>query len=501
MLIRELEQKTGLERATIRYYEKEGLITPHREENGYRTYSDADREVLLKIKLLRQLGMSLEKIRELQQGSADFSEALEEQISGMESLIDHAERSRQVCIRIREDVPSYETLDASYYLKLLEQPALVDQRWKPQQVPEFKQRVVAHPWKRYFARYIDSWFFVLVIEFLIVVVFRVRPFRDLVDFLNIFWIRYLLWIPVEAVLIHYFRTTPGKWLFGIRIESINGGPLDISNGMHRAWDVLRYGYGFNLPIYSYWRHYRSYKDYTDFGYAQWDYEWGAEYQFEYYYDAKRKIAMGLMIALFVVMSFTTLSDSVRPVNRGEDLTVAQFAENYNRMMDEDHDAGSTVNDVYLEDDGTWKSANSSGNVIVVNIGGEPVIVHENGSQEPGYSDFEYGLEDGYIRTVTYKQTWNDIWMLRPLSARATNMTMSIASAQDWFDIFHHYSLTDELESQSTLQSGSLTYENLEIRWSTSAENCRFDGSYYVRLDENVDTSVTLEFEIIIHPTK
>ena len=35
MLIRELEQNTGLERATIRYYEKEGFITPNREENGY----------------------------------------------------------------------------------------------------------------------------------------------------------------------------------------------------------------------------------------------------------------------------------------------------------------------------------------------------------------------------------------------------------------------------------------------------------------------------------
>ena len=42
MLIRDLEQQTGLDRATIRYYEKEGLLNPHRTENGYRDYSDTD---------------------------------------------------------------------------------------------------------------------------------------------------------------------------------------------------------------------------------------------------------------------------------------------------------------------------------------------------------------------------------------------------------------------------------------------------------------------------
>lgn len=40
MLIRDLEQKTGLDRATIRYYEKEGFLKPVRRENGYRTYSE-----------------------------------------------------------------------------------------------------------------------------------------------------------------------------------------------------------------------------------------------------------------------------------------------------------------------------------------------------------------------------------------------------------------------------------------------------------------------------
>ncbi len=76
MLIQDVERKSGLDRATIRFYEKEELIVPERAENGYRIYSEADVKVLLKVKLLRQLGVSLPKIKSLQKGSGNFSEIL-----------------------------------------------------------------------------------------------------------------------------------------------------------------------------------------------------------------------------------------------------------------------------------------------------------------------------------------------------------------------------------------------------------------------------------------
>ena len=38
MRIIDLEHNTGLDRATIRYYEKEGFILPSRKKNGYRDY-------------------------------------------------------------------------------------------------------------------------------------------------------------------------------------------------------------------------------------------------------------------------------------------------------------------------------------------------------------------------------------------------------------------------------------------------------------------------------
>lgn len=502
MLIRELEKNTGLERATIRFYEKEGLVTPVRHENGYREYTQADCDTLLKVKLLRQLGMPLEMIRGLQQGSEDFSAALTDQIQALEHQIQDAGRAKAVCLELRDAGTTYDSLDASRYLHELTRTRPAEPAWTPQPVPEFRQTVLTHPWKRYFARRLDFVIFTIATEFLIVVLFRIRPFLDILNFLGIFWIRYLLWIPVEALLVHYFRTTPGKWLFGIQIESINGGPLPLSDAMHRAWDILRYGYGFNIPFYSIWRFYRSYRDYKDYGYAQWDYEWSAEYRFKYYFGTKRKVAMGLVIALCVGIFFTTLSDATRPVHRGEDLTVAQFAENYNRMLDEKYDVSSVNNDMYLEDNGTWRPAYRLGNVVVVDISGDPVIVYNNGSEEPGYSDFVYELEDGKIRSITYEQTWKNIFMLAPMSGRATDAAMSIASSQDWFNIFHYYDLMQQLASRNTTQAGSLVYENLEILWSADSVNCNFsDGMFYSTDEKNAVSSVTLQFKIIIHPTK
>ena len=46
MTIKEMEARTGLTRANIRFYEAEGLITPERRPNGYRDYSEEDLAVL-----------------------------------------------------------------------------------------------------------------------------------------------------------------------------------------------------------------------------------------------------------------------------------------------------------------------------------------------------------------------------------------------------------------------------------------------------------------------
>ena len=66
MTIKDVEERTGLSRSNIRFYEKEKLIEPSRNEsNGYRDYSKNDVENIKKIAYLRTLGISIEDIRNI----------------------------------------------------------------------------------------------------------------------------------------------------------------------------------------------------------------------------------------------------------------------------------------------------------------------------------------------------------------------------------------------------------------------------------------------------
>lgn len=77
MNTQQVEQMTGISRQNIRYYEKEGLLSPKRDEgNGYRIYSREDVEILKRVKMLRMLGMQLDVIRSVLHGEESLEEAV-----------------------------------------------------------------------------------------------------------------------------------------------------------------------------------------------------------------------------------------------------------------------------------------------------------------------------------------------------------------------------------------------------------------------------------------
>ena len=151
MTIREIETRSGLERTNVRFYEREGLLSPERRENGYRDYSEADLALLLKIKLLRRLGFSLEEIRALAAGDTALTAALERRLASIEGEHRALDAAGEVCQRMRREDAAFPTLDAGLYLdaydRALRQPAAIPA------VPE-SDRVepVRCPWRRFFAR-------------------------------------------------------------------------------------------------------------------------------------------------------------------------------------------------------------------------------------------------------------------------------------------------------------------------------------------------------------
>ena len=66
MKTKQITEKTGLSKDTIRFYEKEKLIpTPSRSANGYRDYDEADVRRLSFIGRSRAFGFSVDECRQL----------------------------------------------------------------------------------------------------------------------------------------------------------------------------------------------------------------------------------------------------------------------------------------------------------------------------------------------------------------------------------------------------------------------------------------------------
>lgn len=60
-----LAQRVGVNRATVRYYERRGLLRPARSAAGYRLYGERVVEEIRFIKRAQTLGLSLAEIQEL----------------------------------------------------------------------------------------------------------------------------------------------------------------------------------------------------------------------------------------------------------------------------------------------------------------------------------------------------------------------------------------------------------------------------------------------------
>lgn len=81
MLRSEVANEIGIDKETIRFYEKKALISvPNRLENGYRSYSKQNLIELKFIQHCRSLGISIEEVRilkDLQVDSNDCHQAKE----------------------------------------------------------------------------------------------------------------------------------------------------------------------------------------------------------------------------------------------------------------------------------------------------------------------------------------------------------------------------------------------------------------------------------------
>ena len=122
MKINEVEERVGITKRNIRYYEKEGLLKPGRNsENGYRDYTEDDVKELKKIKLLRKLDMPLEEIRRMQRGALTLEDAIRRHMIVLERERSNLGTMQALCVRVLEEGAQLSGLDADRYLAEMEQ--------------------------------------------------------------------------------------------------------------------------------------------------------------------------------------------------------------------------------------------------------------------------------------------------------------------------------------------------------------------------------------------
>lgn len=467
MNIKEIEERSGLTRANIRYYEQEGLIAPVRRENKYRDYSEEDLETLLRIALLRSLGFSLEEIRRLQSGEADFAAAMRERSAALESEGQRLLAARNVCDAISREVTSYSALRPEDYLNSFESDKTAERR----------DIVEPHPWRRYFARAIDLTLVGLMVSFVQFVLLH----HNLVNISkgeNVLCglAGWGLLVLIEPLLLARFGTTAGKWCMGITVTRPDGERLSYSEALNRTALVWFYGAGLGLPLVELVCSYLSYRRYTRGEELAW--EEGSVERFDGRGTGKMALLCAACWAVRGTLTVAMVLAAMLPPNRGE-LTVAEFAENVNYYRTF-FDFGTRWT---LDSSGEWVE-NEYENVIYFGGGGEP-------------TPFSYTVEDGVLRAVhwAYTETAETIYGTGDENARMAYL--ALAAAQKGTSLFNIRGVIEQIGSNSWEGDAdySAAWKNVEMRYDARIKGEYYYGEgFFLSMQDGQPITVTLTFD-------
>ena len=378
MNIAEAERRTGLSRANIRFYEKEGLLTPTRGENGYRDYTEDNVQTLRKIMLLRRLRLSVPDIRAIESGEKALPEAAAGQLDVLQGDIRESEQAYAMCRAICEDRAEWNGLDVDRYQSIV----------LPADDPREKDRIppAGCPWRRFFARNVDAGLYGLLWSMLSQWVFRINPDNFIQFMAGLAWtvacgyVGWLLTFVFEPVLLHYWGTTPGKWIFGLSVRDEDGEKLSIRTAYARLWGVFVYGNCYSLPFFEWYCNYKCYRACKEEE-LPWDLENGCsivvrEREVRWY-----RVALYLLVlVLRAAAGYGIDIHAKQPPNRGE-LTLEQFVENCNDYLKYNENLPP-----YVTADGTWDADMPTGGWTCALAAFADVSVETD--------------EDGYVQSVT-----------------------------------------------------------------------------------------------------
>ena len=121
--------------------------------------------------------------------------------------------------------------------------------------------ICPHPWRRFFARVIDHSFYTMFTTLVFAVLFgrNANYAHSWLDKYIFASFCYIFGALIEGTLLHFFTTTPGKLLFGIKMTYSDGRKLSIIDGTKRALGMWLHAMALCVPIVNFFTVFRCYK--------------------------------------------------------------------------------------------------------------------------------------------------------------------------------------------------------------------------------------------------
>jgi uncharacterized RDD family membrane protein YckC len=139
-----------------------------------------------------------------------------------------------------------------------------------------------HPWRRYFARMLDTVISGGIVFFLIGVIGYIVVPSKMPQIMAIFdgqggqfadaMATCFLAIPLNAMFIGLSGTSLGKWLFGVRVLDLDGAPIGIPTALKREGLIWFRGLGLGLPIVTLFTLGNAFSHLKNKGISTWDQE-------------------------------------------------------------------------------------------------------------------------------------------------------------------------------------------------------------------------------------
>lgn len=473
MTIEELGFISEMTTENILFYENKGLISPLISGSNYRYYSQEDAQALLKIKLLRRAQIPVEVIRQIQAGGRDLQHEMSDKIELLERVLADTQRGTlELCREIKASGTNYQQLDAPTFIERIKADIPGGSGYFSPRSDELP--TVANPWRRYFARALDLTIYTTIWFAVFFLVLRWNPATN--GFLQLFntFLSCGTMLLIEPLLLSKLGTTPGKWLFGLELYALQGNKLTYSAAFTRTRLLFQDGLGYFIPIYSIYRHYKSYVACRDHEMLPWDEN--------IYYILKDKkpiriIAVILANILILLLIVAISLQAVMPRIQG-DLSAEEFTRNFNDLLDY-HGINYGM---HLSADGQWIEDPYDGTAITLML------------MSPPLPDFDIIETDGIVTRISFSLSAEDSGtILDNYGAIIILAIRSYAGAQKGVNFLNHTTVLPDV--RTSFSSFSHTVAGITIQNDVSYEGYQKLGTVTLSPIDGEQQSFHLEFSM------